>query len=212
MNKFFVSDFKNLVFDILFPKYCLGCGKEEAYICKSCELFMNEINNTENLISLWEYNGIVERAIKEAKYKGRYDILRELVSKKEFKIKENTIITYVPMHIKKEKRRGFNQAEIIAKEIGKRAGVPVVKLLEKIKETPEQVKLNREQRLNNLKDSFAEARPLQKEKYIEAIRGRASILIVDDVYTTGATMEECGTVLHKAGFKNIQGFTIARTI
>jgi len=200
------------VLDILFPKYCLGCGKEGKYICKDCELFMVEISNYGKLISFWEYNGVVKKAIHQIKYNGIYDIVGELVSKKEFEINKNTIITFVPTHIKRKKERGFNQAEIIAKELGKKANVPVVKLLEKTKETPDQAILDREHRLINLKGSFAEARPLQKEKHIEAIRGRASILIVDDVYTSGATMEECAKVLHKAGFKNISYFTLAKTV
>lgn len=201
---------KDTLLDILFPKYCLGCGREGLYICKKCELFILEVNNFGSLTSFWEYNGIIKEAIHQIKYNGAYDIVRELVDKKDFEIEKDTIITYVPMYIKKQKKRGFNQAEIIAKEVGRKTGFLVVKMLEKIKETKDQAKLNREERLENLKDSFREARPLKKLRSL--MRGRASILLVDDVYTSGATMEECSKGLRKAGVKNISYFTLARTI
>ncbi len=80
-------------------------------------------------------------------------------------------------------------------------------MLEKIKQTKDQAKLEREERLENMKASFkavGETRSLARD--------RVSILLVDDVYTSGATMQECCKVLEKAGFKNIWGFTLARTI
>lgn len=184
----------------------MGCGKEGLYICKNCELFLVDINNNYGeLISFWEYNGIVKKAIHQIKYSGAYDIIKELVNKKEFKIRKDAIITYVPMYVKKEKERGFNQAEIIARELGKKAGAPVVRLLEKTKETPGQASLNKEQRLINLKNTFIilERPGLSREQ---------NVLLVDDVYTTGTTMEECRKVLYKAGFRNINYFTLARTV
>ena len=192
-----------MILDILFPKKCLGCGKEGKYICKNCELFMIDLSEAWPLTSFWEYNGIVKKAIHQIKYGGTYDMVREIVNKKEFEIDKNTVITFVPMYIKKEKERGFNQAEIIAKEISRKTGLPVVKLLEKTKETPDQASLNKEQRLVNLQNTFAICDRLSLSQ---------NVLLVDDVYTTGATMEECRKVLYKAGFRNINYFTLARTV
>jgi len=192
-----------MILDILFPKKCLGCGKEGKYICKNCELFMLDLSEAWPLTSFWEYNGIVKKAIHQIKYGGTYDMVREIVNKKEFEIDKNTVITFVPMYIKKEKERGFNQAEIIAKEISRKTGLPVVKLLEKTKETPDQASLNKEQRLVNLQNTFAICDRLSLSQ---------NVLLVDDVYTTGATMEECRKVLYKAGFRNINYFTLARTV
>lgn len=194
---------REIVLDILFPKKCLGCNKEGKYICKNCELFMLDLSEAWPLTSFWEYNGIVKKAIHQIKYGGTYDMVREIVNKKEFEIDKNTVITFVPMYIKKEKERGFNQAEIIAKEISRKTGLPVVKLLEKTKETPDQASLNKEQRLVNLQNTFAICDRLSLSQ---------NVLLVDDVYTTGATMEECRKVLYKAGFRNINYFTLARTV
>ena len=199
---------REIVLDILFPKKCLGCNKEGKYICKNCELFMLDLSEAWPLTSFWEYNGIIKKAIHQIKYGGTYDMVRELVNKKEFEIDKNTIITFVPMYIKKEKERGFNQAEIIAKELRKKTGLPVAKLLEKVKETSDQASLDREHRLTNLKNTFAicDKPGLYKPCLLQ------NILLVDDVYTTGATMEECRKVLYKAGFRNINYFTLARTV
>jgi len=168
---------------------------------------MNEVNSAGNLISFWEYNGIVKEAIKQIKYKGVYDIVRELINKKYFEIADNTIITYIPMHIKKKKKRGFNQAEIIAREVGRKMGVPVAKLLEKIKPTRGQAKLSKEERLENLKNCFS---IVGADLCVSP--QMPNVLLVDDVYTTGATMAECAKVLCKAGFENINYFTLARAV
>jgi competence protein ComFC len=189
---------KNYLLDILFPKYCLGCGKEGLYICKECELFMMDAPG-----GGWEYNGIVKKAIHKIKFEGQYDIVRELVNKKDFELAKDTTITFVPMHIKKKKIRGYNQSEIIAKELGKKTGVPVIKLLKKIKQTKDQAKLSKEERLENIKNCF---------KCVRAVSCGRPILLVDDVYTSGATIAECSRVLRKAGYKNIQCFTLAETI
>jgi len=203
---------KDLILDILFPKKCAGCGKESSYVCKKCEMYMLDVPEAIGLTALWEYNGIVKQLIHRIKFNGEYDIIKELVNKKDFDVAENAIITYVPMHIKKQRKRGFNQAEIIAKEISKKLDKPVVKMLEKIKQTKDQASLNKEARLKNPKGCFSavETRPLKKLRSL--IRGRVSVLLVDDVYTSGATMQECSKVLHKAGIEKVWGFVIARTV
>jgi competence protein ComFC len=196
---------KNCLLDVLFPKYCLGCGKEGLYICKKCEIYMMDVPQPIGGISFWEYNGIIKEAIHRIKFNGEYNIIKELIAKKDFELQDGAIITFVPMHIKKKKKRGFNQAEIIAREIGRKTGRPVVKLLEKVKETKDQASLGKEARLDNVKGSFREAPACRQA-------GVHSILLVDDVYTSGATMQECSRVLRKAGFENISYFTLARTV
>lgn len=198
---------KELILDILFPKYCFGCGKEGLYICKECELFMTDVQHSvlHNLVAFWEYSGIVKELIHRIKFNGEYDIIKELINKKDFEVAENAVITYVPMHIKKQRKRGFNQAEIIARELGRKTGKPVVKLLEKIKETKDQATLDKAARLENVKNTFRFCGSPGLPQISE-------VLLVDDVYTSGATMQECSKVLRKAGFKNIWGFTLAKTM
>jgi len=204
---------KETVLDIILPRICLGCGKEGKYICEKCELFLSEApslfrqGGLEELASCWEYEGLIKDIILKIKYYGAFDAINELVEKA-FKIREpylpeGTIITFVPMFKRKEKRRGFNQAELIARKLGRIMGQKVLPLLEKIKDTSSQTKLNKVERMANIKNSF-----LAKEG-----AGRHdNILLVDDVWTSGATMKECAKVLKRSGVKRVFGFTLARTV
>jgi len=210
---------KDIVLDILFPRFCLGCGREGRYICDKCNVFISEVEpiyfqeekyGLDALISIWEYEGLIKKLVHQIKYQGLTDIIKELISLIDVEI-YYPYITYVPMYLKREKRRGFNQAELITKELAEKTstrGGPaswdcqVVSLLEKIKDTKPQMKLTQEERLENVKNCFV-------------VRGDFSgieeVLLVDDVFTTGATMKECTKVLKKAGIKKVWGFALART-
>jgi ComF family protein len=109
-------------------------------------------------------------------------------------------ITFVPMRPRDQRKRGFNQAELLARELGKLWNVPVVRALEKIKKTELQARLPREQRLTNLAGAFRLA------KFIPC----GSILIIDDVCTTGATLTECGRTLRENGVERVYALTVAR--
>ena len=208
-----LNKLKETIIDIIFPRNCLGCGKEGKYICEKCDLFLSETpslfsqGSLEELVSIWEYEGLIKEIILKIKYYGAFEAINELVEKA-FKIRkpyipENTVITFVPMFKKKEKRRGFNQAEIIAKKVGEMTGSNVLSLLEKTKDTPSQTKLDKEERLKNIRGLF---------KRKEGIICNSNVLLVDDVWTSGATMKECARVLKKSGVKRIFGFTLARTV
>src|SRR3989344_5387347 len=199
---------KDWLLDVLLPKFCIGCGKEGLYICKGCEVFLSEIENTiPGLTNVWEYEGLMEKLIYKIKFDGCYHIIDELVEKAFQKIAlsipDDIIITYVPMWKKKERRRGFNQAELIARKLGQLLGFAEQSLLEKVRDNRSQVGLGPRERLENVKDVF-------QTNFQFSIFNFKNVLLVDDVYTTGATMKECAKVLRKAGVKNVYGFTLAR--
>jgi competence protein ComFC len=208
-----LNKIKEGALDILMPRKCLGCGREGQYICKSCETFLSEapITSKAKPYSMWEYEGIIEKAILKIKYDGCFDIINELAEKAldgmEINLPADAIITYVPMYKKRERERGFNQAKLIAEKIGQKIDRPVVSLLEKTKDNPSQVGLGPQERFKNVRDVFAAAKIFE---VLPSIYG--SVLLVDDVYTTGATMAECIKVIRKFGIKNIYGFTIARKL
>ena len=110
------------------------------------------------------------------------------------------IITFVPMHPKRLKKRSYNQAELLAKELSKILNVQLVDCLQKVKDTKNQAKLSREERIKNLSDSFKVDKNLVKNK---------AVLLVDDVLTTGSTADTVSKVLIKAGAEKVRVLTLA---
>ncbi|MBS3920764.1 MAG: ComF family protein [Deltaproteobacteria bacterium] len=115
------------------------------------------------------------------------------------------LLVPVPLHSKRLRERGFNQALLLAKELSQRTRIPYSKrLLQKRISTPPQVHLSGRKREKGVKGSFH----IQRD---EAIKGK-TILLVDDVYTTGATVNECSKVLLKAGAERVDVLTVAHAI
>lgn len=119
------------------------------------------------------------------------------------KIFENSILIPVPIHEKKLKLRGYNQSEELAKELSKIFEIPMENsVLIKIKSTKNQMELKKEEREKNLENSFEIKNP-------EKIQDK-KIFLVDDVYTTGSTMQECALALRRSGAKKVYGVCITR--
>jgi competence protein ComFC len=108
----------------------------------------------------------------------------------------------VPLHRSRQMERQFNQAEEIARSIGIETGLPVMPLLKRVRRTETQTRLSRNQRMENLKGAFA----LRKT----ACGVPPQIILVDDVFTTGSTVDECAKVLRKAGAGRIAVLTVMR--
>ena len=108
----------------------------------------------------------------------------------------------VPLHHIRFREREFNQAEELANLIAPRAGKPVWNALRRIRNTPTQTKLDREERAENLRGAFVVRKPAM-------VKGR-DLLLVDDVFTTGSTVEECSRILLKAGASSVRVITVAR--
>ncbi|HJU43575.1 MAG TPA: ComF family protein [Vicinamibacterales bacterium] len=104
----------------------------------------------------------------------------------------------VPLHPWREFRRGFNQAEALAVHLGP----PVMPLLKRVRHTTSQIDLPRDQRLKNVKDAFAIDQPPRL----------STVVLVDDVSTTGATLEACARVLKAAGVRDVRALTAARVV
>ena len=203
---------------------------EASFICPACKLtsFTGERHGAcapryglRGLVNVWEYEGAIQRLVHCIKYDGAAHAIEESIERAcgsmvldqkrfdtflSFLFSPNTLVTCVPMHSRKEKRRGFNQAELFANMLAKRTKNVVVRLLEKRKETKPQIDLNKEERLYNVQDSF------RYVKMPAETHAPQKVVLVDDVWTTGATMQECCKVLRKAGIQEVWGFTLARTV
>ena len=122
-----------------------------------------------------------------------------------FDFSEYSLLIPVPLHIKRLRERGFNQSLLLAKELGKKYKLPVnFSLLKRCKFTLTQTGLNKSEREKNIKGAFAVA---DKKK----IAGE-NIILIDDVYTTGATINECAQILLKAGAQKVAALTLARAL
>jgi ComF family protein len=109
----------------------------------------------------------------------------------------------VPLHPKRKSKRGFNQARVLAKELSKLKGLPLEDLvLRKMKNVPPQTSLERDERGKSVRGVYT---VLKSEK----IQGK-TVLLVDDVYTTGSTLKECSRELLRAGAKEVRAITIAQ--
>jgi competence protein ComFC len=197
----------DFLLDIIFPKFCVGCGKIGKYFCSEClktiRFYSNNIDqkyhcpeNLDGFFVLAHYDGIIRKAIREVKYRGKYAIFSEIAPL----IKPQFVCDFlVPVPLSKERlaRRGFNQAEKLARYLKL---APVLDCLFRTRETKPQFDLSRKERLTNVKNAFALKRKLPAGNFC----------LVDDVATTGATLSECAKVLKKSGAKKVFAICIAR--
>lgn len=198
-----------IFWDLIYPKKCLGCKKTGKYFCEDC-LKTIRLNDQAALdgTSLFQYSGIIKTAIQTLKYQFLRNIeteLEELMDRglveeelKEF-LKLKPLVQPMPLFWRRQNWRGFNQAEIIAKIIAKKFNLELIDCLERVKQTKPQADLKRKERLANVKDIF-------KVK----LKPAGAVLVVDDVWTTGATMSEAMKTLRQAGVKQVWGLTLAR--
>jgi len=223
----YLDKISNGVLDLFFPKICFGCQKEGEYLCQDCQAILGisgfhhpppnfggrQTGNLSDLYWAVEYkNSLIKNLIQKFKYEPFIKELKESLSLliiDHFQLMDKPpnftdfLLIPIPLEKRKLKWRGFNQAEELGKELSKFFKIPLINdVLIKIKETLPQVELAAEAREENIKGVFICQHP-------ELVRGR-KILLVDDVYTTGATMEECARVLRKTGAKEIIGIVIAR--
>lgn len=184
------------VLDLIFPKECVLCGANGAYLCEMCSRDKKFDDETiHKLIKLLKYKFSIEIAqfLGQILYERYADFLKRAAAEKSA-LNESWSITFVPIHKKRFLFRGFNHVELIARVVAKLSRVPISDCLIKIRNTHPQVGLKRQERLTNLIDAFAIKPGASTAK---------NIILIDDVKTTGATLNECAKVLKKSGVEKI---------
>lgn len=199
--------------DFLFPKACGICGKlGEGYICISCYkevekyLYCYQENSKFYLL---KYEDLIRKKMIDYKFNDKsylHKMFCEILVKNknacEF-LKSYDIIIPVPIHKKKRKLRGYNQSELIARDLSDFFDIPMdTKILIKKVNTPMQSSLGKFDRIKNVQNVY-------KVEHMEKIQ-RKNILILDDIYTTGATVNECKKLLRLAGAKKVGVIIIAK--
>lgn len=181
---------------------CKKCGKpienERAEYCYDCRKHPGGFAQGK---ALWIYKDQVKESMYRFKYQNRQKYARyygsEIVRVYGDWMKRNKIeaIVPIPLHWTKKRRRGYNQAQLLAAEIGKQTGLPVYpKLLKRRKKTKAQKNLDETERKNNLKKAFK-----TQENKVQL----SHILLVDDIYTTGSTINEAALELKRAGIEQV---------
>ena len=223
------------IIDFIYPKKCLECGKDGVYICNDClsevrksrlvclacrrpskngmtHMNCKERFSVDHSYSLWNYSGVVRKAILKLKYNFAYDVAYELSNKFVEKLKKdadilpkNAIICPIPLHRLRQNWRGFNQSEVLAKRVGKDMSwqfYPDLLLRKKL--TKPQTELKGGERKDNIKGVF------EFNSRYSFSKTHTPIILFDDVLTTGSTIKEAAMVLKRNGFEVVWGLTIAR--
>lgn len=229
-----LQNIKKYCLDLLFPVFCLGCKKEGVWICEKClktipinqkflfpqaEIFFNGIdpnislNNLDGILVASSYHDqLLNKAIKTFKYNFAFDLKKPLgnilinfLRQFELSNKDEFLLIPVPLHKKRLIWRGFNQSELLTQEISAFFNLEMnSEILKRLKNTQPQTELNKKERINNIKNIFLIS------DYLSAQILNKKIILVDDVSTTGSTLEEAGRILKKAGFKRVWGLVLAR--
>jgi ComF family protein len=228
------------IMSMLFPITCVVCGKDlpaddryrlcpdcfealpliKGMVCTTCgeplpdggqHCFACRCQPKHSFVSVrsaGEYRDPLRRLLHEFKFRNRDYLDRVLGRLLVYAVEKNGLaepvdyIVPVPMHPLKQFVRGYNQAELLARRLSAYLGKPVLNALQRKRLTRRQYLLSRAERSVNLKDAFAvtNAIPLKNRR----------VILIDDICTTCATMEECSRSLKKAGALAVYGFTIAR--
>ena len=196
--------------DIIYPyeNKCIICGVEGFLgICSKCRSDIKRVNQQEEIMAYGYYGGVLKKLILNLKYHKSFiagkvlaDLLCQIIIEKKLSI---DCICYVPISKDSLKKRGFNQCSVLAKNISSILDIPVIDCLVKIKETKEQKLLGKEERVKNILGAFEVK---NKEKLF-----KKNILLIDDVYTTGATINECKKNIEKCNINKIYLLTIAKS-
>lgn len=223
---------KAFILNTLFPPVCVSCKKEGDFLCEECLKGLDkkkihpiycktgkdpDFHYLDGVIYALDYakNPQIQAAVKQLKYRFTQELAEHFANLIAEKIRElsmaqkrKIVLIPVPLHKKRLNYRGFNQAEIIAKAVASKmpgGKAEIIDLLERSRETQQQAKLNKDERHKNLKGAF-----IMNKKCVHEYSSNNLYFIVDDVCTTGSTLENCVEVLKDNGFKKVYGLVVAR--
>lgn len=204
--------------DLLYPYYCVGCGHSGTLLCDDCYCEI-DYYYTQVLLDLEpryidEYlvsahlEGVGRKLVHTLKYSGVTEVasyIGELIYQST-EWPDADLVTAVPLHAKRLGERGFNQAALIAQTVASRAGIPYADLLLRTSNTPHQAQLqNKTDRVLNITDYFALKKRDDKQRSLKGLH----VILIDDVATTGITLNQCAKVLKSAGCQKVTAITFA---
>jgi len=229
-----VAQLRGKVLDFLFPRWCVGCGKEGDFICSSCRSSLswvvppvcprcgvpqpdgnlcpgchNQQMTIDGIRSPFRFEGVIRQAVHQLKYQNLRAIAAPLALFLADYLASNPVpgevLVPVPLHPKRLRERGYNQSELLAKELSKFTQLLLVAdCLTRERPSPPQVRAaTLEERQSNVKGAF--------NCFDDRLRGKP-VLLIDDVSTSGATLNACAAALKAHGALSVWGLTLAREI
>lgn len=207
--------FLERLMEVLAPGECLGCGADRVALCDVCldEAILPSVMRPAELPPESTLAGVsvaarYDGAVKELIWRLKFLRLRaaagaaaKLVLACRSHWPPADVVTAVPVAPARRRERGYNQSELVAREVARSLGVPYMALLDR-KSTVHQIGLGRSDRLEQVAGAFVPAWKLENHR----------VLLVDDVVTTGATLSECAAVLRAAGAAEVWGAAVARHV
>ena len=219
--------FLNTILDFIWPNYCLACHKEGTLCCDDC---LKSLKNLPLDNRAWEnqadfyfdhcyvcldyHQDLVKNLIKTFKYNYLQNINKILVDvltkqSQQLNLQANTIITNIPLHSRKKRQRGFDQTYLLAKGLAQNLNLQYQPLLKRVKKTKTQAQLSKKQRQENVSQAFV-INKVNKAAGAQSAPADNTIILIDDIATTGATLNQAAKVLKDNGFSNIIALVLAK--
>jgi competence protein ComFC len=221
---------KRIALDLLFPRYCVNCGREGDFICEKCRRLLSFIISPvcdkcgrplsegtvcnrcieeqtviDGIRAPFAFEGLVRQAVHQLKYqnlRALAETFAEYMNKCfEDNISSADVLVPVPLHAKRLRERGYNQSALLAHEIGRLCGLPVIDsaLVRRLHTPPQAQSSGIEERRHNLADAFC---------LNSGFHGK-HVLLIDDVATSGSTLNTCARELKAGGAASVWGLVIA---
>ena len=228
-----LTKLKGMALDLLFPRWCVGCGKEGDFLCHSCRQSLPRIMlplcprcgkpqsgsmlcpgcigwqaEIDGIRSPLRFDGVIRQAIHQLKYRNLRALAQPLAELLKDYLVTNPIpgevLVPVPLHQKRLKERGYNQSHLLARELGKFITLPVVDdcLIRQRYALPQARTSSVEERRSNVDNAFT---------YRHRLLGK-QVLLIDDVATSGATLDACALALKAAGASSVWGLVLATEV
>ena len=229
-----VAKIKGIALDLLFPQYCVGCGKEGNFLCYSCRQSLSRITpplcprcgrpqpsgilcpgcvswqaKIDGIRSPFRFDGVIRQAIHQLKYQNLRALVAPLAKLVQDYLSTNPlpaeVLVPVPLHPKRLRERGYNQSSLLARELSKLINLPVVDdCLTRQRHAPPQARTSTvEERQHNIAGAFACRDYRLRDK---------QVLLIDDVSTSGATLDASAAALKASGTTSVWGLVMAREI
>jgi len=182
---------------------CGRCGLPTAFATFVCEECKNVDFGFQSARAPLKYDGVGKQVVHALKYRGYKRVVGRLAAPLMLQVVGEghfDAVVPVPLHSSRLRKRGFNQAELLARGVAEKLKATVSDTLEVVRGTRDQVELSAAQRRANVAGAYTATKPL-----------RGKILLIDDVFTTGATMSACAGTMVRAGAKEVHALSLCRT-